>query len=52
MQSAVSRLMIAAAMLFIVAAAFGLKTAGFQHAELDALLAAGPASVVTVIMSS
>lgn len=52
MKLAVSRLMALVVMLLVVGAAFGLKAAGFEHAELDALLAAGLAAVLTVAVTA
>lgn len=52
MRLAASRLMGLVAILIIVGAAFALKAAGFEYAELDALFAAGLAGVLTVTIAS
>ncbi|MBY0257607.1 hypothetical protein [Methylobacterium sp.] len=48
MKTVIPRLLAIGVMLVVVGAAHGLKLAGFAHAELDAFLAAGLASILTV----
>ena len=52
MRPVISRLMALIAIVLIVGAAFALKAAGFEYAELDALFAAGLAGVLTVTIAS
>ncbi|GJD97309.1 hypothetical protein [Methylobacterium iners] len=52
MKSTLSRLFALTGMLLIIGAAFALKRAGYAHAEIDALFAAGAAGVVTLTISS
>lgn len=47
-KTVIPRLLAIGVMLVVVGAAHGLKLAGFAHPELDAFLAAGLASILTV----
>lgn len=48
MKTALPRLLALGVTVVVVSAAHGLKLAGFAHPELDAFLAAGFASILTV----